>query len=66
MFVIDDVVGVFGLDEFEFNKLCKYESIIKKFEMKEMKVFMICREVVYRNEYIISIFLLESENVVNF
>lgn len=60
--VIDDVVGVLGLDISKFNKLCKYESSIKKPEMKETKVLMTCREVVYRNEYITSIFLSESDN----
>ncbi|XP_065924183.1 serine/threonine-protein phosphatase 6 regulatory ankyrin repeat subunit C isoform X6 [Magallana gigas] len=64
VFVIDDVVGVLGLDESEFNKLCKYESIIKKPEMKETKVLMTCREVVYRNEYLTNTFLSESANVV--
>nr|XP_034322543.1 uncharacterized protein LOC117688541 [Crassostrea gigas] len=64
VFVIDDVVGVFGFDESMFNKLCKYESIIKKPEMKETKVIMTCREVVYRNEYLTNTFLSESANVV--
>ncbi|XP_065924185.1 uncharacterized protein [Magallana gigas] len=64
VFVIDDVVGVFGLDESEFNKICKYESIIKKSEKKEMKLLMTCREVVHRNEYLTNTFLSESANVV--
>ncbi|XP_065923472.1 uncharacterized protein [Magallana gigas] len=64
VFVIDDVVGVFGFDESKFNELCKYESIIKKPEMKETKVIMTCREVVYRNEYLTNTFLSESANVV--
>lgn len=64
VFVIDDVVGVFRLDMSEFNKICKYESLIKKPEMKETKVLMTCREVVYRNEYLTNTFLSKNENVV--
>lgn len=50
VFVIDDVIGVFGLDMAELNLLRKYQDRLKCPTMPKTKTLMTCREVVYRNE----------------
>lgn len=50
VFVIDDVIGVFGLDLVELNLLRKYQDRFKCPTMPKTKTLMTCREVVYRNE----------------
>lgn len=64
MFVLDDVVGIFGLDIVEFNMFCKYKNRIIEFSMVNIKVIMICWGVVFRNDILLDIFLLKKENVV--
>lgn len=65
VFVIDDVVGVFGLDMSAFDALCRFEDRITKPIMPISKTLMTCREVVYRNEALASSFLSQKENVVH-
>lgn len=50
VFIIDDVLGVFGLDLTELNKLKKYQDRISEPIMSKTKTLMTCREAVFRNE----------------
>lgn len=66
VFVIDDVIGVFGLDLAELNLLRKYQDRFKCPTMPKTKTLMTCREVVYRNEAFFSTSGLASEkHVIN-
>lgn len=64
VFVLDDVVGTFGLDTAEFNLLCKYKNRIIEPSMANTKVIMTCRGVVFRNDILSDTFLSKKENVV--
>lgn len=50
VFVIDDVIGVFGLDMTELNNLKKYQDRFKEPTMSKTKTLMTCREAIFRNE----------------
>lgn len=64
MFIVDDVVGVFGFDMGELNKLNRYKDRFIKFIIEKIKIFMICWEIVFRNDVLLDIFLLKKENVI--
>lgn len=64
VFVIDDVLGKFGLDVTMYNILKKYEDILTTPKMSQTKVLMTCRELVYRNEKLSTHFLSQERNVV--
>lgn len=64
VFLLDDVLGVFGLDMAEYNTLCKYEDNLMNPVMPNTKIIMTSREVVYRNETLSDSFLLKKENVI--
>lgn len=64
VFVIDDVLGVFGLDVETYNILNKYEDTLIQPKMSRTKVLMTCRELVYRNEMLAECFLCKQDNVV--
>lgn len=64
VFVIDDVLGVFGLDLTKFDMLNLFEDRIAKPVMPETKIIMTCREMVYRNEKLSKSELFKKENVV--
>lgn len=64
VFVIDDVLGKFGLDVTMYNILKKYEDILTTPKMSKTKVLMTCRELVYRNEKLSTHFLSQEQNVV--
>lgn len=64
VFVIDDVIGEFGLKMEELNAISRYQDRLKKPTMSETKVIMTCREMIYRNETVSSCFLFESKNVI--
>lgn len=67
VFIIDDVLGVFGLDKAEFNKLKKYQDRIKDPTMSETKTLMTCREVVFRNEIVSKAhFMSQEKHIVQF
>ncbi|XP_052691399.1 uncharacterized protein LOC128169278 [Crassostrea angulata] len=50
VFVIDDVLGVFGFDMKELEKLTMYKDRLNEPTMPETKVLMTCREVVFKHE----------------
>lgn len=64
VFVIDDVVGVFGLNNGQFEMLERYKDRIISAEMSKTKIIMTCREVVFRNETVSKCFLTEKANVI--
>lgn len=64
VFVIDDVLGVYGFDMSAFNVLSKYEERITNPTMPKTKFLMTCREVVYRNEALANTFFSKKNNVV--
>lgn len=64
VFVLDDALGIFGLNRIEFDTLKKYECRIREPIMKSTKFLFTCREVVYRNETISTSFLFKKENLV--
>lgn len=64
MFVIDDVIGKFGLDNVVFSLLSRYEDILVNFIMLKIKVFMICWEVVFKYEVFLGFILLNKKYLV--
>lgn len=64
LFIVDDVVGVFGFDMGELEKLDRYKDRFIKFIIEKIKIFMICWEIVFRNDVLLDIFLLKKENVI--
>lgn len=64
MFFFDDVVGVYGFDMKEFDIISRYEDSFINFIMYRMKIIMICWEVVFKNEVLLNIFMLEEKNVI--
>lgn len=67
VFVIDDVIGVFGLDMAELNLLRKYQDRLKCPTMPETKTLLTCREVVYRNEdFSNTSFCAQEKHEINF
>lgn len=64
MFVIDDVLGLLGLDMLVYFRLICYLEKLKYFIMLRIKVFMICWEVVFRNEKILISVLFNKLNVI--
>lgn len=61
VFIIDDVLGVFGLDIAEFNKLKKYQDRIKDPTMSETKTLMTCREAVFKNDIVSKAHFMSQE-----
>lgn len=64
VFVLDDALGIFGLNRTEFDTLKKYEDRIREPIMTSTKFLFTCREVVYRNETLFTSFLSKKENLV--
>lgn len=48
LFIVDDVVGVFGFDMGELKKLNRYKDRFIKFIIEKIKIFMICWEIVFQ------------------
>lgn len=63
--LIDDVLGVFGLNMNMFNMLTRYQDKIINPTMSKFKILMTCREAIYEKEDISQIFLSKEENVVH-
>lgn len=66
VFIIDDVLGVFGLDKAGFNKLKKYQDRIKDPAMSETKTLMTCREAVFKNDIVSKAFMSQEKHIVQF
>lgn len=64
VFVIDDVLGIFGIDKDAFKKLCMYKDRLKKPLMPSTRIIMTCREVVFRNEALSGSFVSRKKNVI--
>ncbi|XP_052694536.1 uncharacterized protein LOC128172866 [Crassostrea angulata] len=64
VFVIDDVLGVFGFDMKELEKLTMYKDRLNEPTMPETKVLMTCREVVFKHEALSGSFLSNEKHVV--
>ncbi|XP_062614475.1 uncharacterized protein LOC134276216 [Saccostrea cucullata] len=62
VFVIDDVVGVLGLQKQKLEALVDYEKIISDHSNKRTKVLMTCREAVF-NECYKSFFINEESTI---
>lgn len=67
VFVIDDVLGIFGLEMNLFTLLYKFKDTLNNLMMSKTKVIMTCREEVYRNKHVsllLDNFLRNQENLV--
>lgn len=64
VFVIDDVLGVFGFDIAEFHMLIKYQKCLSRPTMQKSKCLMTCRETIFRNEALFDTFLSKEEKIV--
>ncbi|XP_062569488.1 uncharacterized protein LOC134231543 [Saccostrea cucullata] len=64
VFVIDDVVGVFGLEKTKLNLLHDYQDRIMTPVMSKSKTIMTCREAVYRKTFESSSFFTDESNIV--
>lgn len=64
VFVIDDVLGVFGFDIAEFHMLIKYQKSLSQPTMPKSKCLMTCRETIFRNETLLDTFLSKEEKIV--
>ncbi|XP_052693511.1 uncharacterized protein LOC128171769 [Crassostrea angulata] len=65
VFVIDDVLGIFGLDEHELHMINKYSERLRDPINPKTKTLMTCREAVFKHEMISECILIKRENVVN-
>lgn len=64
VFVIDDMVGVFGLIVGEIDVMDKYKDLLEHPSHSETKTIMTCREAIYRNERSLNSFLFKKEKVI--
>lgn len=64
VFVIDDVLGVFGFDIMDFHILTKYQKCLIQPTMTKSKILMTCRETIFRNEALLNTFLFNQKNIV--
>ncbi|XP_056016411.1 uncharacterized protein LOC125675984 [Ostrea edulis] len=64
VFVIDDVVGVFGLQKTNLDVLTNYEKKITQPLMDKSRTLMTCREAVYNETLPYKAFVTKDENVI--
>lgn len=64
VFVIDDVLGIFGLDKTEYKRAISYKKIFIEPIVAKTKILMTCRETVFKNDMLKGTFLTNEENVV--
>ncbi|XP_056016832.1 ankyrin repeat domain-containing protein 17-like [Ostrea edulis] len=64
VFVIDDVVGVFGLQKTNLDVLTNYEKKITQPLMDKSRTLMTCRETVYNETLPYKAFVTKDENVI--
>lgn len=64
VFVIDDVIGKYGLDMTMFSVLMGYKDKIKNPLMSKTKILMTCRKIVSKNEALSNSFLLKEKNTI--
>lgn len=64
VFLLDDVVGIYGFDMKEFDTMSRYEDRFIKPTMQGKKIIMTCREAVFKNEVLSNTFISQKKNVV--
>lgn len=64
VFLLDDVVGVYGFDMKEFDTISRYEDSFINPTMHRTKIIMTCREAVFKNEALSNTFMSEEKNVI--
>lgn len=64
VFVLDDVLGIVGLNEKKLSKLNDYQDRLTEPIMKKSKIIMTCRKVVHRDKRLEDSFLISNKNVV--
>lgn len=64
VFVLDDVLGIVGLNEKKLSKLNDYQDRLTEPVMKNSKIIMTCRKVVHQDKRLEDSFLISNENVV--
>lgn len=64
VFVIDDVLGVFGLNEHDLHMINKYSERLKGPINRKTKTLVTCREAVFRNEMLSDCVLVKKENTI--
>lgn len=64
VFVIDDVLGVFGLNNNDRNTIEKFSERLKDPLNPKTKTLMTCREAVFRNKDLLHFILTKHENVI--
>lgn len=64
VFVIDDVLGVFGVNEHELHMINKYSERLKDPINRKTKTLVTCREAVFRNELVSDCVLVKGKNTV--
>lgn len=65
VFVIDDVLGVFGLNEHELYMIDKYSERLSNPVNPKTKTLLTCREAVFRHKMLSHCILAKKDNVVN-
>lgn len=65
VFVLDDVLGICGLNEHELYMINKYSERLRDQINPKTKTLMTCRKAVFKNEMISDCILVKKENVVN-
>lgn len=65
VFVIDDVLGIFGLNNLQLHMIYKYSEILTNPVNPKTKILMTCREAVYRNQTLLDCILMRKNNVVH-
>lgn len=65
VFVIDDLLGVFGLNTEALSVLDMYKENIRKPKMSKTRILMTCRAIVFRNDLVSTSFLKEEENTIS-
>lgn len=64
VFVLDDVLGIVGLNAKKLSKLNDYQDLLTEPVMKNSKIIMTCRKVVHQDKRLEDSFLISNKNVV--
>lgn len=64
VFVIDDVLGVFGLKQFELDTINKYSKRLTNPLNPKTKILMTCRQAVFSHKKLSDSVLMKKENIV--
>lgn len=64
VFVIDDVLGVFGLNVGDIEVISKHKDLLENPSHSKTKTLMTCREVIYRKGRYLNCLLFKKEKVI--